>query len=101
VPVVVATITPNPGQIDAAEAALKELIPAVHEEDGCEIYALHRGKDTLVFVEKWRDRDALRAHGTGDNIKALNEKLSGLVAGPPAVMVLEAVPAGESDKGAV
>src|SRR5215469_15263018 len=51
VPVVVATITPIPGQLDALEATLKEMVPAVHEEDGCELYALHRGQDRLVFVE--------------------------------------------------
>jgi quinol monooxygenase YgiN len=101
VPVLVATITPKPGQLDAAESALKSLIPAIHEEDGCELYALHRGQDRLVFVEKWRDMAALGAHGSSDNIKALNQKLRGLVDGPPDIQVLEAVPAGDAGKGAV
>jgi quinol monooxygenase YgiN len=101
VPVVVAIITPNPGQLDALEAALKELVPAVHEEDGCELYALHRGNDRIVFVEKWRDAEALRAHGSGTNTKALGEKLSGLVAGTPDIQVLEAVPTGSTEKGAI
>ncbi len=100
-PVLVATIIPNPGQMEAVEAALTDLIPAVHQEDGCERYALHRGRDRLVFVEKWRDRDALAAHGAGPAIRAMNERLAGLVAGPPDVQVLEAVPAGDPDKGRV
>jgi quinol monooxygenase YgiN len=87
--------------MDALEKALKELIPAVHEEDGCELYALHRGQDRLIFVEKWRDADALRAHGTGPNTKALGEKLSGLVAGTPEIQVVEAIPTGSSGKGAI
>ena len=58
-PVIVATIVPKEGQLDAVEAVLKDLIPAVHTEQGCELYALHRGKDRLVFVEKWRDMEAL------------------------------------------
>jgi quinol monooxygenase YgiN len=99
-PIVVATITPNPGQMDALENALRELAPAVHEEDGCELYALHRGPDRLVFVEKWRDAEALRAHGTGPNTKALGEKMSGLVAGSD-IQVLEAVPTGSGPKGAL
>ena len=99
-PVVVATLTPAPGQLDALEAVLREVIPAVHEEDGCELYSLHRGKDRLVFVEKWRDMAALGAHGSGSNMTALGEKLEGLVAGHD-VQVLEAVPAGAADKGAV
>jgi quinol monooxygenase YgiN len=101
VPVLVATITPKAGQLEAVEAVLKSLIPAIHEEDGCELYALNRGKERLVFVEKWRDMAALGAHGSGENIKMLNEKLKGLVAGAPDVQVLDAVPAGDAAKGAV
>ncbi|HET9733004.1 MAG TPA: putative quinol monooxygenase [Acidimicrobiales bacterium] len=100
-PVIVATITPKPDQFDAVEKVLTRLIPAVHDEDGCELYALHRGKDRFVFVEKWRDAAALGTHGGGPNIQALNEGLKDLVAGAPDVQVLEAVPAGDADKGAV
>ena len=98
---IVATITPEPDRIDEVEAVLTRLIPEVHAEDGCELYALHKGKDRFVFVEKWRDMAALAAHGGGTAIKALNEGLKGLVAGPPDVQILEAVPAGEPAKGAV
>lgn len=100
-PVIVATITPKPDEFDAVEAVLTQLIPEVHAEDGCELYALHRGKDRFVFVEKWRDMAALGSHGGGPNIKALNEGLKGLVAGAPDVQILEAVPAGDAAKGAV
>jgi quinol monooxygenase YgiN len=101
VPVLVATITPKPDQMDAAIAALKELIPAVHDEDGCERYALHRGPDRLVFIEKWRDMATLGAHGSGPNIAKLGEKLAGLTAGAPDIQVLEAVPVGDAVKGAI
>jgi quinol monooxygenase YgiN len=101
VPVIVATITPKPDQIDAVEAVLTRLIPDVHTEDGCELYALHKSKDRFVFIEKWRDMAALGAHGGGPSIKALNEGLKGLVAGAPDVQILEAVPAGDTEKGAV
>jgi quinol monooxygenase YgiN len=99
-PIVVATMTPNPGQMDALVDVLSELVPAVHEEDGCELYALHRGPDRLVFVEKWRDEEALRAHSSGPNTKALGDKLSGLVAGGD-IQVLDAVPTGDTAKGAL
>ena len=62
VPVIVATIVPLPGQIDAAEEVFKSIIPQVHTEDGCELYALHRSADKLVFVERWRDGDGNRRH---------------------------------------
>ena len=100
-PIVVATITPNPGQMDAVEAALKELIPAVQEEDGCEKYSLHRGSDCFVFIEKWRDMEALGTHGANENMKLFGQKLAGLVGGRPDIKVLEAVPAGHDAKGAI
>lgn len=100
-PVLVATIIPNPDQMDAVESVLRELIPAVHAEDGCELYALHRGQDKFIFVEHWRDMAALAAHGSGPNIKAMNERLGGLVAGRPHVEIVEPVPAGEEGKGSV
>ena len=100
-PIVVATITPEPGQMDAVETALKELIPAVHEEDGCEKYSLHRGTDRFVFIEKWRDMEALGAHGSSDNMKLLGQKLAGLVGGRPDIQILEAVSAGDDAKGAI
>lgn len=100
-PVLVATMTPNPDQMDAVETVLKDVIPMVHAEDGCELYALHRGKDSFVFVEKWRDMEALGVHGGSPAIKAMTERLNGLLSGRPHIEVLEAVPAGDSDKGAV
>ncbi len=87
--------------MDALVEALKELVPAVHEEEGCELYSLHRGEDRVVFVEKWRDADALQAHRSGPSRKATGEKLVGLIAGTPDVQVLEAVPTGDDTKGAL
>jgi quinol monooxygenase YgiN len=99
--VLIATITPSDGKIDEVEAVLRDLIPSVHQEDGCERYALLRGTDRLVFVEKWRDMAALAAHGSGPNIATMNEKLQGLVEGGPDVQFLEEVPAGDGAKGTV
>jgi len=101
VPVIVATITPKPDKFDEVAEVLTSLIPQVHDEDGCDLYALHRGKDRFVFVEKWRDMAALGVHGGGPSIKALNEGLKGLVEGSLDVQVLEAVPAGDATKGAL
>jgi hypothetical protein len=38
---------------------------------------------------------------TGANLKSLNQKLKGLVPGPPDAHILEAVPAGDVIKGAI
>ncbi|MEV5650998.1 putative quinol monooxygenase [Nocardia sp. NPDC052254] len=100
-PVIVATITPKPDKFDEVAEVLTRLIPQVHDEDGCELYALHRGKDRFVFVEKWRDMAALGAHSGAPSIKALNEGLEDLVAAALDVQVLESLPAGDPVKGAL
>jgi quinol monooxygenase YgiN len=48
--VVVATITPKPGEEDAVRDAIVASIPAVHAEPGCELYALHEGTGEFVLV---------------------------------------------------
>jgi quinol monooxygenase YgiN len=100
-PVLVATISAKPDQIEAAVAALQDIVPAVHDEDGCELYALHRGPDRLVFIEKWRDQPALDGHRTAKNVQTLRQRLSDLGIGVGDVQVLEGIPLGDSDKGAL
>ncbi|HEY5361272.1 MAG TPA: putative quinol monooxygenase [Streptosporangiaceae bacterium] len=97
--VVVATIRPLPEHVDAVIAAFAEVIPQVHEEDGCELYALHQTDDRLIMIEKWTSPEALQVHSQGPNLAALNPKLAGKVAGPPEVIVARAVPAGDPAKG--
>ena len=99
--VVVATFHPAPGKIDELVDVITGVIPAVHGEDGCELYALHRGKDTLVFIEKWASREALSTHGKGPALAELGPRLQGLLAGPPEVVRLEAIPAGTAEQGVV
>lgn len=99
--VVVAVITPKPGEEDAVRAALLESIPEVHAEPGCELYALHEGQGEFVMVERWESADALAEHGRGEALTALGAALAGKVAGPPHVRRLTAVPAGVEAKGAL
>jgi len=97
--VVVATITPRPEHRDEVIAAFTATIPRVHAEDGCELYALHQTSDRLIMIEKWASREALGRHSKGAALTALNPQLTGKVTGPPDVIVLEAVPAGDAAKG--
>ncbi len=98
---IVATITPKPDKVDQVAEVLTRIIPDVHDEDGCEVYALHKGNDRFVFIEVWQDMAALGAHSGAPSIKALNEGLVGLITGPPDIQVLEALPAGDPVKGAL
>ncbi len=53
--------------IDAAtQKAILEMVRKSRAEDGCLDYAFARDladPDTLVLFERWRDREALEAHG--------------------------------------
>ena len=97
--VVVATIVPRPEHRDEVIATITETVATVHEEDGCELYALHQADDRLLMVEKWGSADALRAHGKGAALAAQAPRLAGKLAGPAEVIVLQAVPAGDPAKG--
>jgi quinol monooxygenase YgiN len=99
--VVVATITPLPGQMDAVREAILAAVPAVHAEPGCELYALHEGNGEFVLVERWADADALRVHGKAEALTTLLGQLAGMVGRAADVKRLAAVPAGDAAKGAV
>jgi quinol monooxygenase YgiN len=98
--VVVATIVPKPEYRDDVIAAMKNTIEQVHDEDGCELYALHVNDERLVMIERWSTPEALRKHGAeSPGLKSLNEAIKGKLEGPLDVVRLEAVPAGDPAKG--
>ena len=99
--VVVATITPRPGQEDAVRAALLAAVPEVHAEPGCELYALHEEDGRFVFVEKWESAEALAVHSRGEALAKVGAALRGLTEGPSDVHRLTPLPAGDPVKGAV
>ena len=97
--VVVANITPLPEHLDEVIAAYGEAIAQVHAEEGCELYALNQAPDRLIMIEKWSSREALDKHARGEALAALRPKLAGKLAGTTEVIVADAVPAGDPDKG--
>jgi quinol monooxygenase YgiN len=99
--VVVATLTPKPGQEDAVRAALLAAVPKVHAEPGCELYALHEEEGRFWFVEKWESPEALAVHSRGEALAELGAALRGLTEGASEVHRLAALPAGDAAKGAV
>ncbi len=99
--VVVATITPAEGQLEAVKEALLAAIPQVHDEPGCELYALHEDGDRLVMIERWASVEDLDAHGRGPALKALGAAIGDKLAAPLDVRRMSAVPAGDPAKGAL
>ena len=88
------------GQHDQVVEALRPAIAAVHEEPGCELYAIHDAPDgTIVMIEKWTSVRDLDDHGAGEAVRALNASLEGLLASPTEVTRLVPLPAGTEDQG--
>ena len=90
---VVAIITARPGMRAAILDAARANLAAVRAEDGCIEYNLaidaeglgsfqaKVGADTFVFVEKWRDAQALEAHAAAPHMAAYAGKVKDLIAG--------------------
>ena len=89
---VIAIITAKPGQRENVLAAARANIPAVSAEDGCIEYNIafdaegmgsfqtKFSPDTFVFVEKWRDPAALKAHAAAPHMAAYSAKVKDMIA---------------------
>lgn len=98
--IVTAVFTPVEDGHDQLIAALRESIPGVHEEKGCELYAIHDADDgTIVMIEKWTTRDDLEAHRLGAPVKRLQELTGPYLSGPAVVTLMDALPAGDEVRG--
>jgi quinol monooxygenase YgiN len=98
--VVVAIFRAADGKLDQLRQALVESIPAVHAEDGCELYAIHDAPDDHIYMlEKWTRRAALDAHSAGEPVRQLGERVNGLTAAPTEVIVMDPIAAGTPAQG--
>jgi quinol monooxygenase YgiN len=89
---VIAIITAKPGQRDKILEAARANLATVRAEDGCIEYNIANdaegiggfqtkfGPDAFVFVEKWRDNNALKAHATAPHMAAYAGKVKDLIA---------------------
>lgn len=92
--VVVATFLPADGQREDVVAALEVAAESAHSEAGCELYAIHTGKDRVVLIEKYADMDALTSHGATPALATLMASLDGKLAGAPDLQILRPSPTG-------
>jgi quinol monooxygenase YgiN len=60
--ILVATAFPLPEHRAEVIEAFEAAIPRAQEDPGCELYALHEGRDRLVMIEKYASQDALAEH---------------------------------------
>lgn len=98
--IVIATFTPQPGHFEAVRDVLLHAIPLVHQEDGCELYALHEDVDNrLVLIEKWTTREAWRVHLGLPAVATLKANLEGLLVGDVEVSEMYNTPSGTPEQG--
>ena len=101
--VVVGGFTAQAGKEREAAAAFEALVAPTHDEDGCILYALHRGLEDprrLTFVERWESTEHLKAHMDSDHIQAVLAKAPDLF-DETDITVFEPLPGGQRVKGSL
>jgi quinol monooxygenase YgiN len=84
--VLVAAISPIEGQAPTVRAAFEAVIPRVHAEPGCLLYALHETRHGFLMIEKWESKQALVDHGRGAPFTELTQLLEPLLAEPLSIV---------------
>ncbi len=91
---VIARVPVQPDKKEDALAAVKELMAEVAKEDGTLYYTLSiddKEPDTLVFMERYRDMNALAAHGGTPHFQAFMKKAMSFASGQPEIKVLNEI----------
>lgn len=86
---IVATIKAKAGQeVQFQEAALALVAAVKANEPGCLMYTLNKGEEpsTFVFMERYADEEALKAHRGTEHFKTLGRAMGAFMDGPPAIM---------------
>lgn len=100
--IVTAVFHPVEGKKNELAAAMRRGIEAVHEEKGCELYAIHDAEDgTITMLEKWTTAEDLQAHADGEAVKILNADIAEFLASPVVVTKMTALPMGSETAGAL
>jgi quinol monooxygenase YgiN len=76
--VVMGTIKLAEGDIDRLHSAMAAQMAATHAEDGCEQYVFSRDvtdPNALIISERWRDQEALNAHGKAPHMAIFNKAI--------------------------
>ncbi len=98
---VVAILTPKPGRVQDLLANFERVCPLVHQEPGCELYAVHTDREIVVMVERWTSRESLDGHIDGEPLALLNTLNEGVLVRPYDVWFLDAVEFGDPAKGRI
>jgi quinol monooxygenase YgiN len=98
---VVARVYPKPGRLQEVIDVYAPIVPLVHQEPGCELFALHIDGETVFVVEKWATPADLQGHAAGPAYAQIRAGISDLVDHTPDVWVLDPLPFGDAAKGTI
>ena len=93
--IVTGSVVARSDTVDKAVALSLEHVRRSREEPGCLLHSVHRDVEDplrLVFVEHWRDADALRAHFGVPASGGFVAGVTALAATPPKIEIYEAHP---------
>ena len=92
---IIAEMPIKEGQMDQAVEAAKEFMEHVKTEQGCMHYTANvdtkNAPNTLVFIERYQDKDALKAHGESPQFQAFFAKAAAMLDGAPVLRRLSEV----------
>ncbi|WP_109211089.1 MULTISPECIES: putative quinol monooxygenase [Microbacterium] len=81
--VVVTVFRPRPEASGDLIGALREILPDVHREEGCLLYAIHDAEDgTIVLIEKWTSQAHLDRHNEGPVLAELDRRVDPFIGAP-------------------
>lgn len=91
---VIAKVPVQAAKKEEALKSVKELIAEVAKEEGTLYYTLNidrKNPDTFVFMERYRDMDAFKAHGSTPHFGKFMEKAMTFASGAPEITILEEI----------
>jgi quinol monooxygenase YgiN len=91
---VIAKLPVKAAKVDEAVEAIKAMMTEVAKEDGTLLYTLCRAKETpnvLVFMERYKDSDALKRHSSSPHFKTFSGKLRDFLEGKPEISIMEEI----------
>ena len=91
---VLAKLPMKEDKVEDAIAAIKELAAEVAKEEGTVLYTLNRdpkNPNTLIFMERYKDKAALDAHSSSPYFKAFFAKSGAFLGGRPEITVMEEI----------
>ena len=91
---VVTKLKAKSGEEEKVEKALRDVLPKVRGEEGTLLYSLHKKQDdptTFMVFEKFKDMDALMAHGAAPYVKDMLDVVLPLLDGDMSLELYEEI----------